>query len=62
VRHLVRVGKNRPTYRLLVGQSEGRRVLGRPRCRLVDSIEMDVVETGWTGLVWLRTGTGEELL
>ena len=42
-------------YRVLVGKSEGRRPLGRPRSRWVDNIRMDLqeVECGymdWIGL------------
>jgi hypothetical protein len=42
-------------YRLLVGKSEGKRPLGRPRCRWRDNIKMDLLEIGlsvvdWTGL------------
>jgi hypothetical protein len=58
-------GEKRNAYRLLVGKPEGRRPLGRPRCRWVDNITMNVGEVGWvmwTGLIWLRTGTGGELL
>ena len=29
-------------YRVLVGKPEGRRPLGRPRCRCVDNIRMDL--------------------
>jgi hypothetical protein len=52
-------------YRLLVGKPEGKRPLGRPRRRWIDNIKMDLLEIGvsvWTGLVWLRIGTGGELL
>jgi hypothetical protein len=52
-------------YRLLVGNPEGKRPLGRPRPRWIDNIKMDLLEIGWvvwTGLVWLRIGTGGELL
>jgi hypothetical protein len=58
----------RNAYRLLVGKPEGRRPLGRPRHRWVDNIRMDLVEVGWgdvdwiAGLVWLKIGTGGELL
>ena len=49
-------------YRVLVGKPEGRRPLGRPRCRWVDNIRMDLQEVGmwdlWTGLGWLRIETG----
>jgi hypothetical protein len=28
-------------YRILVGKPDGKRLLGRPRCRWVDNIKMD---------------------
>jgi hypothetical protein len=62
---VARMGEKRNAYRLLVGKPEGKRPLGRPRCRWVDNIRMDLGEVGWgvwTGLVWLRIGTGGELL
>jgi hypothetical protein len=31
--HVARMGKNRVVYRVLVGKPEGKRQLGRPRCR-----------------------------
>jgi hypothetical protein len=34
-------------YRTLVGKSEGKRPLGRPRRRWVDNIKMDFREIGW---------------
>jgi hypothetical protein len=37
----------RNAYRLVVGKPEGRRPLGRPRCRWLDNIRMDLVEVGW---------------
>jgi hypothetical protein len=65
--HVACMGEKRNAYRLLVGNPEGKRPLGRPRRRWVDNITMDVGEMGWdgvmwTGLVWLRIGTGGELL
>jgi hypothetical protein len=39
--------------------------LGRPRRRWEDNIKMDLQEVGWaawTGLSWLRIGTGGGLL
>jgi hypothetical protein len=45
-----------------VGKPEGKKPLGRPRHRCVDNIKMDLGEVGWIGLVWLRIGTGGELL
>jgi hypothetical protein len=59
------MGEKRNVYRLLVGKPEGKRPLGRPRCRWIDNIKMDLLEivlSVVTGLVWLRIGTGGELL
>jgi hypothetical protein len=36
--HVARMGEKRNAYRLLVGKPEGKRPLGRPRCRWVDNI------------------------
>jgi hypothetical protein len=38
--HVVHMEK-RNVYRILVGKPEGKRPLGRPRCRWVDNIKMD---------------------
>jgi hypothetical protein len=35
-------GAKRNAYRILVGQPEGKRPLGTPRCKLVDNIKMDL--------------------
>jgi hypothetical protein len=47
VGHVARMGEKRNAYRLLVGKTEGKGPLGRPRCRLVDNIKMDLGEVGW---------------
>jgi hypothetical protein len=39
----------RNTYRILVGKTEGKRPLGRPRSRCEDDIKMGVKEIGWGG-------------
>jgi hypothetical protein len=50
----------RGLHRVLVGKPEGKRPLGRPRCRWEDNIKMDLQEvgegwkTGWSGF---RIGT-----
>jgi hypothetical protein len=44
------MGKKRNAYRLLMGKPEGKRPLGRPRCRWVDTTKMDLIEIGWDGL------------
>jgi hypothetical protein len=41
--HVARIGEKRNMHRLLVGKSEGRGPLERPRCRWVDNIKMDFV-------------------
>jgi hypothetical protein len=38
---------------LLVGKPEGKRPLGRPRCRWVDNIRIDLVEVGWGDVDWI---------
>jgi hypothetical protein len=37
-------GANKNAYRILVGKPEGRRPLGRPICRWVDNIKIDLRE------------------
>jgi hypothetical protein len=58
---VARMGERRGLYRVLVGKPERKRPLGRPSRRLEGSIKMDLQEAergAWTGLIWLRTGTG----
>jgi hypothetical protein len=38
------MGEKRNVYRLLKGKPEGKRPLGRPRCRWIDNIKMDLLE------------------
>jgi hypothetical protein len=45
--------KKRNAYRLLVGKPEGIRPLGRPRCRWVDNIRMDLGEVGCSDVNWI---------
>jgi hypothetical protein len=47
------MGEKRNAYRLLVGKPEGKRPLGRPRRRWVDSIRMDLEEVGWGDVDWI---------
>jgi hypothetical protein len=39
-----RIGEGRGVYRGLVGQAEGKRPLGGPRCRWEDNIKIDLQE------------------
>jgi hypothetical protein len=43
------MGERRSAYRALVGKPEGRRPLGRPRCRWEENTKMDLREVGWVG-------------
>jgi hypothetical protein len=55
-------GERRDVYKVVVGKPDGKRPLGRPwrRPRWESNIKMDLTEMGWewTGLIWLRIGTG----
>jgi hypothetical protein len=52
------MGEKRNAYRIVVGKPEGKTPLGRPRCRRVDNIKMDLKRDGmgWCGLH--RYGSG----
>jgi hypothetical protein len=47
------MGEKRNRYRLLVGKPEGKRPLGRPGCRWVGNIRMDLGEVGWGDVDWI---------
>jgi len=58
--HVARMGVRRDVYRVLVGEPEGKRSLGRPWRRWEDNIKMGLQEVGcgaWTGSSWLRMWT-----
>jgi hypothetical protein len=49
--HVARMGEKRNAYRLLVGISEEKRALGRPRRRWIDNIDGPFRDRiGWCGL------------
>jgi len=55
------MGEERGVYRVLVGKPDRKRPLGRPTCRWVDNIRMDLQEVGcrymdWIGLAQDRDG------
>ena len=52
--HVVCMGEERGLYRVLLGKSEGRRLLGRPRHRWVDSIRMDLHKVGCGYMDWIE--------
>jgi hypothetical protein len=52
--HVAHRGEGRGVYRVLVGRPQGKRPLGKPRCRWEDNIEMDLRETGIDGANWIQ--------
>jgi hypothetical protein len=54
VGHVARMGERRKVYKLLVGKPEGKRQLGRPRCRWIDNIKTDLLEIGLGVVDWIR--------
>jgi hypothetical protein len=53
-RHVARMGEGRGVYRVLVGKPEGKRSLGRPRCRWEDNIKACLQEVGCGGMDWIE--------
>jgi hypothetical protein len=47
------MGEERGVYRVLVGKPEGKRPLGRPRCRWEDNIRKDLQEVGCGCMDWI---------
>jgi hypothetical protein len=47
------MGEERRVYRVLAGKPEGKRLLGRPRCRWEGRIRMDLREIGWGSIEWI---------
>jgi hypothetical protein len=56
--HVARMAVKRNMYRLLVGKAERKRPLGRPRCRWIDNIKMDLFRDRieCCGLDWSGSG------
>jgi hypothetical protein len=54
VGHVARMKEGRGVYRVLVGRSQGKRPLGRPRHRWENNINMDLSEIGIDGANWIR--------
>jgi transposase len=48
------MGEGRGVYRVLVGRSEGKRPLGRPRRGWKDNIKMGLREIGINGANWIQ--------
>jgi hypothetical protein len=54
VGHVARMGEVRGAYNILVGRPEGRRPLGRLRCRWEDNIRMDLREIWFGDVDWIH--------
>jgi len=52
--HVEITGERRGVYRILVGESERKTPLGRPRRRWEDNIEMDLQNVGCGGMDWFE--------
>jgi hypothetical protein len=52
--HVARMGEGRGVYRVLDGEPEGKRPLGRPRRRWENNIKLDLREVGIDGVNWIR--------
>jgi hypothetical protein len=48
--HVERMWEKSTVHRILVGKSEAKRPLERPRRRWMDNIKMDLREIGWDGM------------
>jgi hypothetical protein len=51
---VARMGEMRNACKIFVGNSEGKRQLGRPRCRWEDNITMDLRETVFEAVDWIH--------
>jgi hypothetical protein len=51
--HVAQMGEKRNAFRVLVRKPDEKRPLGRPRCRWVDRIRMDLGEVGWSDVHWI---------
>jgi len=51
--HVARMGEEKVVYRVLVGKPEGKRPMGRPRCRRVNNIRTDLQEVGCGYIDWI---------
>jgi hypothetical protein len=52
--HVALMGERRGVYRVLVGKPEGKRPIGRPRCRWEDNIKMDLQEVVCGDVDWIE--------
>ena len=58
--HVARMEQSRNAYKVLVGNPEGKRPLGRPRRRWEDNIKMDLREVGCDPRDWIALAEGRD--
>ena len=51
--NVARMRQRRGAYRVLVGKTEGKRPLGRPKYRQENNIENDLKERRWESVDWI---------
>jgi hypothetical protein len=54
------MGEGRGVHRVLMGKSEGKRPLGRPRRKWEDNIKRDLQEVGGGGGDWMERAQDRE--
>ena len=59
--HVARMVEGRGVHRVLVGKTEGKRPLGRPRRRWVDNIKMDLQEVGGSCGDWMELAQDRDM-
>jgi len=52
------MGERRGIYRVLMGKTEGKKPLGKPRHRWEDNIKRDLQEVGCGGMDWIELAQG----
>jgi len=52
--HVAHMGERKGVYRVLVGKPEGKRPLGKPRCRWENNNKMHLQEVGCGGMDWIE--------
>jgi hypothetical protein len=48
------MGEDRKLYKVLVGKTEGKRPVGKPRRRWENWMRMDLREIGWEDVKWVK--------
>jgi hypothetical protein len=51
--YVAQIGEKGNSYKIWVGRPDGKRPLGRPSCRCVENIKMDLREIVLEGMDWI---------